>query len=339
MDCKLQDACISGNIEKLKICIKQGLSVHKDKRLISLSIKHGHLKFLKFLEKQGVVISTNKENIRLAAQYKHLNIIKYLVKKGADILEDNNFLISWLSISIGTYEIINYLVRLGADTKYAMTWAANNGKLRFMKYLVKHQGANITNNADEFLGAAISSGNIKILKYLVENGANVQIYNNFPIRMAASSNNLEACEYLISKGADVNSGDSYSLCMATANGNFKLVKLLINHGGVSNGYGNQPLKIALVNSYFEIVIYLINHGAEENTITQYETYNKFVRYRIMREHYVNYVNMTHIRAKKKIYYWVQKYIMTRPNVVYRMGERQWEREQSNIEEFNEKRLK
>ena len=56
-----------------------------------------------------------------------------------------------------------------AQEDYVLRWAAENGYLDIVKYLVKH-GADIHANSDYALRLAIDSEHLNVIKYLADQG-------------------------------------------------------------------------------------------------------------------------------------------------------------------------
>ena len=74
--------------------------------------------------------------------------------------------------------------------------AATNGQLEIIKYLVE-KGADIHFNNDYALRLASSYGKLDVIKYLVEQGADIYRNNNSTLRRASQSNQLEIIQYFL----------------------------------------------------------------------------------------------------------------------------------------------
>ena len=59
----------------------------------------------------------------------------------------------------------------------ALRWASKNGHLEVVKYLVENK-ANIHAQNDEALRLASENGHLEVVKYLVENKANIHAQND-----------------------------------------------------------------------------------------------------------------------------------------------------------------
>ena len=74
--------------------------------------------------------------------------------------------------------------------------ATEKGDLELIKYLVE-QGADIHAKNDCALRLASYSGNIEIVKYLVEQGAEIHAKNNNALRWASENNHLNVVKYFL----------------------------------------------------------------------------------------------------------------------------------------------
>jgi len=117
----------------------------------------------------------------------------------------------------------------------------------------------------------------KIVKYLVEHGANVnkKTIDNTPLINACNKGNESMVKYLVEHGADVNFGTRYKtpLNSACKKGHESIVKYLIEQGAdVNKKINNEtPLIIAYEKGYKSIMKYLIEHGANINIPKDYGT--------------------------------------------------------------------
>jgi ankyrin repeat protein len=76
------------------------------------------------------------------------------------------------------------------------------------------------------LSDAAVAGDLKIVKYLVEKGANVHYHYEYPLRCAAFNGHLEVVKYLVEKGADISVYDHSALKLALAYGWFNIALYL-----------------------------------------------------------------------------------------------------------------
>ena len=131
--------------------------------------------------------------------------------------------------------------------------AAENGDLRAAKRFVR-RGADV-NDQDRNTGyaplhAAVSGGNQELVRFLIDNGAQLEVYTSIsgsPLCQAVAAKNTPMVKLLLEKGADPNSSsahvvedfygtvvesyvDPLPLLVAVQNGNQEIVQLLLSHG-------------------------------------------------------------------------------------------------------------
>jgi ankyrin repeat protein len=120
---------------------------------------------------------------------------------------------------------------------------------------------------------SVKEGDNQLLLNLISNGEDVnQEQDGVPLLFVACQNgNLKIVKILIEHGADVNksekSSDSTSILTAAQHGYLKIVELLIEHGAdvnKVNSYGATPLILASDRGHIEMVKVLLKAGAQVN---------------------------------------------------------------------------
>ncbi|MDF3129020.1 ankyrin repeat domain-containing protein [Kiritimatiellaeota bacterium B1221] len=128
------------------------------------------------------------------------------------------------------------------------------------------------------LVCAIEQGHLDVARWLVREGAEVNIVTDFgscPLTFAVLIGDIDFLKELLRNGADPNLYRGYSstpLIMACSRGNFPAVKLLVEHGALvdlANVYPRDlwyasPLRSAVSKGSQEIVNYLLDQGASIN---------------------------------------------------------------------------
>jgi ankyrin repeat protein len=145
-------------------------------------------------------------------------------------------------------------------------------KPKSMEDIIKSLGG--VNNVNDILKKSLDREIIPMIKYAIENGADVnKIYddNQTPLYKACLLENFDLVKLLLEKGADVNSINDNNgenpLYVAVGCNNYNLVKLLIDKGSDVNQKrwtGYTPLMKASHNGYYNIVKLLIDNGADIN---------------------------------------------------------------------------
>lgn len=163
----------------------------------------------------------------------------------------------------GHFDEVRRLVEIGADVNYG--------------------------DKSPFLGAYFN-GHKEIVRYLLDNGGNINHDKHSEVSLLMAAVNMEDIEfaaYLIEAGADVNlglpRGGETALHKAAVNNKFKSMQLLINKGGEVNRrakdggrsemavfgelWGECPLHIAAVRSDRNIIELLLDAGADKTLKT------------------------------------------------------------------------
>lgn len=114
---------------------------------------------------------------------------------------------------------------------------------------------------------AVDAGNLDIVKYLVEHGADIHIVHDFPLRSASEHGYLDIVKYLVEKGANINDVDLFTkpLSLAGENGHLDVIKYLVENGADIRARDDEAIRY--VDSYYggknknEIIDYLVSLGA------------------------------------------------------------------------------
>lgn len=120
---------------------------------------------------------------------------------------------------------------------------------------------------------AAQNGNLKIFKFLIKAGANINMFDHFgftALTHAAFMEHLEIINYLISKNANIfisGYGGSNALIGAVHSNNIEIVKTLINAGfktELKNKIGDLALWLTVKYGYFDTLEILIKEGVNVN---------------------------------------------------------------------------
>lgn len=141
---------------------------------------------------------------------------------------------------------------------------------------LKNQKASGAESDFDLLMEAISDGNLKLVKYFLEKGVDVNGLdrNGFtPLMMAASEDQPEIAQLLISKGAKVNFVNSRgwtALTEAADEGALATAKVLLNAGADAHlkiKNDASPIRMAASEGHTQILQLLIDKGGKLSTIT------------------------------------------------------------------------
>lgn len=170
---------------------------------------------------------------------------------------------SWRQYFLDT---LYYIFKLKEDYKYS--YKNGNPRLQYyilkmappqaVKYMLQH-GINITiGGINRALEVAAITGDLQVVKYLVESGANELVPPLlFAINAAGKNindnNRLEVVKYLIEHGANINASEDYALIYSSRKGHLELVKYLIEHGAKNV---KRAIHVAMDAGHDNVVEYL-----------------------------------------------------------------------------------
>ena len=152
---------------------------------------------------------------------------------------------------------------------------------KIIKELVLNYGKDINQTGDEDIGGlyqAIKHNNIKAVKFLIENNANVEIATfdgTTPLVLAIEENKPKIVELLIKEGKANIYGvyaketEKYPIYCAVKNKNLNIIKILLNNN-FNLKEENYILSYAMENSDENIIKYLVENGANINYEIFYE---------------------------------------------------------------------
>lgn len=164
----------------------------------------GRMDMVKYLVKNGADINNKYYPLITACRSNYFDIVKYLVDNGADVNYDNNYASALTgAVFKNNIEMVKYLLDKGTMfngfDNNILECAIYNKNLDMIKLLFNY-GISFTNIT---FCNALSSQNMDIIKFFVENGADIHMDNEYPLKYALETNNAEMVKYLVENGADV----------------------------------------------------------------------------------------------------------------------------------------
>ncbi|CAH0549306.1 unnamed protein product [Brassicogethes aeneus] len=292
----LMFAVIKNHTETAKFLINKGADVNlrgskSNATALHVAAATGNVEIAKVLLSKDADIDAQDINgyspLIYAVRKNHTETAKFLINKGADVNlrgSKDNATALHDAAATGNVEIANVLVSNGADINaqdingYSpLMCAVSNNHTETAESLI-NQGADVklccSKDKRMALHVAAATGNVKIAKVLLSNGAdiNAQDINGYsPLMFAVIKNHTETAEFLINQGADVNLRGSKdnrtALQAAAATGNVEIANVLVSNGADINAQdikGKSPLMFAVNKNHTETAEFLINHGADVN---------------------------------------------------------------------------
>ncbi len=253
LDHKLLYYVERNNLDGVKKCIKDGANInlmggylmgrHFEAPLTFVAFNNGSIEILKYLIDMDINLELTDENndetiLQITSSRGNLEVVKYLIDAGAKT--DRMTIIDWASA--GYLSKVKDSVKSGADI-------------------------NIDNGYGTALMRASHNGHLKVVKYLLDQGADTKYMT---LLNWSSAGDLDKVKKSIKSGADINQEDQYRrtpLTVASTNGNLEVVKYLIKNGAdltLKNGQVNRALNNAIRNNHIDVVKYLISNGIDIN---------------------------------------------------------------------------
>ena len=142
--------------------------------------------------------------------------------------------------------------------------ASKDGDLENVKKMIRN-GVNVHFFVEEPLCFAAQNGHLEVVKYLISNGAHH--HTNHALRWAAFYGHLEVVKYLVSKENDIHADDEKTLRLAAYNGRLDIVKYLVEECGadVHAYYDDGALRWAVNNGHLDVVKYLKSYIVSQFT--------------------------------------------------------------------------
>lgn len=235
---------ICSNVNEIRDYLNQGgnpnldfnkySKVKNQKTLLLCAIEADSQLVTELLIAKGADINTALHRV------KSVKLGKILIAKGAEINKKNKYEQTPLHHAVATYrkEIIELLLLNKAyvntkdkfgDTPLHLVFQSN--RKNWKKFNRLYIASEVFNNN------VSKKSRIFIIKSLVENGANVNIKNNYsytPLRLAVARQDIDSVKLLIELGADINAEDNEGntvLDIAAKNGHKELVEQILKNNG------------------------------------------------------------------------------------------------------------
>jgi ankyrin repeat protein len=149
--------------------------------------------------------------------------------------------------------------------------------LKAVKFILEKCKYTLVNYA---LRYASLYGQFNIVKFLIENGANVKTNNNQPIQSASTGGYLDVVRLLFENGADIHIDNDKPLQYASYNGHIELVKFLVENGSNIHAEDNIIIETAKKHKQTDIINYFDTIIKSKKTKEIYNSYPS--EYKIMR---------------------------------------------------------
>jgi ankyrin repeat protein len=113
---------------------------------------------------------------------------------------------------------------------------------------------------------AIYQSDIPRITNLLERGADIHAWGEYPLRGASGDGKTEIVRLLLEHGANVNECDDGALCVAIFGGHAETVKLLLDYGADPNAHNLVYLEGGVIEGHVETVKILLDYGGNPENI-------------------------------------------------------------------------
>ena len=297
----------SKKLDEVKTLLKKGadINLHEKNGLKGTPLMYaastGNIELCKLLIENNANINqldVNKDHaLNWATFYGHIAVMKLLIKNGADLtFKSKHGTALDVSQRLWHHDSVANVFR---HTKLAKSLSKNEQKfIKSIKEndyvaLAKLLKRGISPNLKDEIGIPVlqiasQNGNMQMVRFLVNNGAEINCINRVgqtPLTWASRFMHIEIVKYLLYNGADVNKTDQKyqltSLIGAAVGGNISIGELLINSGALINHKdvinNAAPLHWAIFYGNTDFAELLINNGAnyhekamEQNMYSAYD---------------------------------------------------------------------
>lgn len=215
----IQLASRNGHAEIVEHLIKHDANAMDDYSL-EWSVKNGHIDVVKHLLKNGSYVNQNRI-LDEACETGNLEIIKCLIDHKAKITTD---VLNKVCLA-GNLQIVKLFLENKADIKFYDTYGNKIDVLKnacenfeIIKCLIEHK-AKIT--TDSF-NKVCENGNLQIVKFFVENKANINANNGQALDGPVSKGHMDVVKYLVENDIDIN-------IITATNGSFEMMRYLLEN--------------------------------------------------------------------------------------------------------------
>lgn len=259
-----------------------------------------------------------ESNQNVSINYDGLKIIGYNNIKNDLTAYDFNFFnnkINDLSISEkicylrkymvnGNYDIFSTILNNGVDITtnnecikvLADNYPSNNQIDCFQQLL--NIGLDIHVDNDFPLVLATSRGNLPLIKFLIDNGADIATRDNICIKISIDSMDPNIFTYLLQSGSDIHCDCNYPLRRAVYLQKIAMVKKLLESGANISYLQMEDLVRIVQNKSYDLIKLLIDYGVDFSIINYYKEIdldNKDIKiYDILSQQGVDHDQLLHL---------------------------------------------
>ncbi|XP_064212242.1 ankyrin repeat domain-containing protein 17 isoform X4 [Tribolium castaneum] len=282
-------ACYKGHLEMVRFLLEAGADQeHKTDEMHTALMEasmDGHVEVARLLLDSGAQVNMPTDSfespLTLAACGGHVDLAMLLIERGANIEEvnDEGYTPLMEAAREGHEEMVHLLLGQGANInaqtdetqETALTLACCGGFTEVADILLKG-GADIELGASTPLMEAAQEGHLDLVKFLLENDANVHAQTqtgDTALTYACENGHTDVADLLLQYGADLeheSEGGRTPLMKACRAGHLCTVQFLISKGAnvrrQTTNNDHTPLSLACAGGHLAVVELLLSHNAD-----------------------------------------------------------------------------
>ena len=138
-----------------------------------------------------------------------------------------------------------------------------------VNFFTSYNITNLDHDYTDIMVLAVKTNRLDVVKFLVENNANIHAYDDFAVQIASKEGNLEILKYLESKGADIHVDDDVTIQVASEKGHLDIVKFLVENKANIHTNNDCSVYWASRNNHHEVVKFLVSRNANTSALTPF----------------------------------------------------------------------